>query len=102
MGHTGRSLIRTLAVAALVMMGAAACAGPAASPEHAPATTPAATRAAAPVRHGLESAPFLSRFRTLTQVASTVPADGDVNPYGIAVVPASAGRRIRGDTLVSN
>jgi hypothetical protein len=38
----------------------------------------------------------------LTQVASTVPADGDVNPYGVAVVPASDGRLTAGDTLVSN
>jgi hypothetical protein len=38
----------------------------------------------------------------LTQVASTVPANGDVNPYGVAVVPASGGRLTAGDTLVSN
>jgi hypothetical protein len=38
----------------------------------------------------------------LTQVASTVPANGDVNPYGVAVVPASAGRLTAGDILVSN
>jgi hypothetical protein len=38
----------------------------------------------------------------MTQVASTVPANGDVNPYGVAVVPASAGQLVAGDTLVSN
>jgi hypothetical protein len=31
-----------------------------------------------------------------------VPANGDVNPYGIAVVPTTVGRLIKGDTLVSN
>ncbi|HJP77714.1 MAG TPA: hypothetical protein VJ914_25825 [Pseudonocardiaceae bacterium] len=35
-------------------------------------------------------------------VASTIPANGDVNPYGVAVVPASHGRLTRGDILVSN
>jgi hypothetical protein len=37
-----------------------------------------------------------------TKIASTVPAQGDVNPYGIAVVPASGGRLMAGATLVSN
>lgn len=45
---------------------------------------------------------FLYRFHAVTQVASTVPGNGDVNPYGIAVVPASMGRLVAGDTLVSN
>ena len=46
--------------------------------------------------------PFLNKLHSFSQVASTVPANGDVNPYGIAVVPASAGRLVAGDTLVSN
>jgi hypothetical protein len=45
---------------------------------------------------------FLSHFSTVTNVASTVPANGDVNPYGITVVPQSMGKLVRGDTLVSN
>ena len=39
---------------------------------------------------------------TVCQVASTVPPKGDVNPYGIAVVPASVGDLTAGDVLVSN
>lgn len=35
-------------------------------------------------------------------MSSTVPANGDVNPYGITVVPESQGALVRGDTLVSN
>ena len=31
-----------------------------------------------------------------------MPANGDVNPYGVAVVPRSTGRLYRGDVLVSN
>src|ERR1700722_13688919 len=47
-------------------------------------------------------AAFLVELHGLTQVTSTVPANGDVNPYGVAVVPASGGRLIAGDILVSN
>jgi hypothetical protein len=35
-------------------------------------------------------------------VASTVPSNGDVNPYGVAVVPASSGNLVQGHILVSN
>ena len=33
---------------------------------------------------------------------STVPANGDVSPYGVAIVPRSSGRLVRGHVLVSN
>jgi predicted lipoprotein with Yx(FWY)xxD motif len=33
---------------------------------------------------------------------STVPGNGDVNPYGVAVVPRSIGHLVKGDILVSN
>jgi len=46
--------------------------------------------------------PYLSHFTTVTTVASTVPSNGDVNPYGVATVPFSTGSLVRGDTLVSN
>jgi hypothetical protein len=46
--------------------------------------------------------PFLNQLHSFSQVASTVPANGDVNPYGVDVVPASAGRLVAGNTLVSN
>ena len=35
-------------------------------------------------------------------VSSTIPSNGDVNPYGVFRVPRSAGRLRRGDILVSN
>jgi hypothetical protein len=35
-------------------------------------------------------------------IASTVPHNGDVNPYGVAVVPRSTGFLRRGNVLVSN
>jgi len=45
---------------------------------------------------------FIDRFKTVSQVASTVPSNGDVNPYGVAVVTRSTGHLVAGDTLVSN
>ena len=35
-------------------------------------------------------------------IASTVPANGDVNPYGVAVIPATVGSMTSGNILVSN
>jgi hypothetical protein len=39
---------------------------------------------------------------TITVVASTVPANGDVNPYGIFVVPSTVGNLVKGNVLISN
>lgn len=35
-------------------------------------------------------------------VASTVPANGDVNPYGLVVVPVTKGALVQGNLLISN
>jgi hypothetical protein len=48
------------------------------------------------------SAPFIGQFSKLSTIASTVPANGDVNPYGVAVVGLNRGKLHRGDVLVSN
>ncbi len=48
------------------------------------------------------SSSFIGQFNTLTTIASTVPANGDVNPYGVAVAPTTTGKLVRGDILVSN
>lgn len=45
---------------------------------------------------------YLSHFSKLRTIASTVPFNGDVNPYGIAVVRHSTGRLRAGDVLISN
>jgi hypothetical protein len=39
---------------------------------------------------------------SISVVASTVPANGDVNPYGLVRVPASVGSLVQGNLLVSN
>ncbi|MDT0543627.1 MULTISPECIES: hypothetical protein [Streptomyces] len=46
--------------------------------------------------------PFLGPLRTVSTVASTVPDNGDVNPYGTALVKKSVGDLRRGNVLVSN
>lgn len=48
------------------------------------------------------SAPFVAQFNHVQTLGSTVPKSGDINPYGIAVVPASKGSLKAGDILVSN
>jgi hypothetical protein len=45
---------------------------------------------------------FIGGLHHVKVVASTVPANGDVNPYGVAVVPRSTGHLYRGNVLVSN
>ncbi len=50
--------------------------------------------------------PFIGSLTKITTIASAVPksgpAKGDVNPYGVAVVPHTDGKLVRGDVLVSN
>jgi hypothetical protein len=45
---------------------------------------------------------FIGPFTHNDTITSTVPANGDVNPYGVAVVPTSTGSLVKGDVLVSN
>lgn len=68
-------------------------------------TTIAAALACAALAPGVASAfdhPFIGQFHTITSLGSTVPANGDVNPYGIVNVTHSIGALIRGDALISN
>jgi hypothetical protein len=39
---------------------------------------------------------------TITVIASTIPANGDVNPYGIFIVPDTVGNLVKGNLLISN
>ena len=41
-------------------------------------------------------------MHTITTISSTVPSNGDVNPYGVFRVPRTVGRLQRGSVLVSN
>src|ERR1700685_2217314 len=83
-----RMLVRHRVVAAVAAVGAIASAGLAAAPlAQANSVTPSA---------------FISHFSNLHTIASTVPANGDVNPYGMFVLQHSAGRERAGDVLISN
>jgi hypothetical protein len=48
------------------------------------------------------SSSFLGTLNTISTVSSTVPANGDVNPYGIAVIPHTTGALHAGSVLISN
>ncbi len=75
-----------MCVMAALTLGTAACGSPEGSIPIARSTT-----------HS-----FLRSLGAVSRVASTVPPDGDVNPYGIAIVPTTIGHLVAGDTLVSN
>jgi len=70
----------------------------------------AATSLAATVLAGAAFAPAASAFgpsfigglHTVSPIGGTVPGNGDVNPYGIVVVPRSSGALVRNDILISN
>jgi DNA-binding beta-propeller fold protein YncE len=51
---------------------------------------------------GAADTSFIGPFNTITTVSTTVPKNGDVNPYGIARVPRSTGSLVEGQYLISN
>jgi hypothetical protein len=61
-----------------------------------------AASASAPAEPTQSSGPFLAKLTSVSKVASTVPANGDVNPYGIVFVPSSVGSLQAGQMLISN
>jgi hypothetical protein len=90
-----RSSIFALAGVALALAGCGSSSSSDTSSSAGPASKPAATTATT-------STPFLSPLRTVSTVASTVPANGDINPYGIVFVPSSVGKLQAGQMLISN
>jgi hypothetical protein len=69
------------------------------------ATAAAAAVAALAVASAAQAASppsFIDHFHKIRKIASTVPHNGDVNPYGVAVVRSSIGRLVKGDVLISN
>ena len=51
---------------------------------------------------GAAAGSYLSSLHSIKTIASTVPPNGDLNPYGIAIVPRTVGDLTAGDFLVSN
>ena len=79
---SGRFLLRSGLVSALGVATIAVAALPAG------AVTPASS--------------FVGPSTTVSKIGSTIPPNGDVNPYGVAVVSQSQGTEVAGDVLVSN
>jgi predicted lipoprotein with Yx(FWY)xxD motif len=65
-------------------------------------STNSTASASTPAESTSSSGPFLAKFTSVSKVASTVPANGDVNPYGIVTVPTSVGKLQAGQLLISN
>jgi hypothetical protein len=58
--------------------------------------------AVAPAAQAGTGGSFIGGFKKLTTIGSTVPANGDVNPYGMARVTKNQGSLVKGDILISN
>jgi hypothetical protein len=51
---------------------------------------------------GANGPSFLSTLHHVNTLVSTVPGNGDLNPYGVAVVPVTMGALVANSVLVSN
>jgi hypothetical protein len=67
-------------------------------------TAGVALSAAATIAPAVASTPpsFIGKFHSTASIMSTVPTNGDVNPYGVAVVKNSVGDLQSGNVLISN
>jgi hypothetical protein len=84
----------TLALAACGSSGKSSSAA-GSSAANSSATTTSSAPATAP-------SAFLSQATKVSTLGSTVPPNGDVNPYGLVLVPTSVGKLQSGAMLVSN
>jgi plastocyanin/sugar lactone lactonase YvrE len=91
---------RTSILALLVGVALAVAGCGSSSSTSSSSSTPAATTTT--TTSSARSSPFLESLGTVSKVASTVPTNGDINPYGIATVPTSVGRLQVGQLLISN
>jgi hypothetical protein len=89
---------KLILAAPLAMLALAGCGGSSSG------GTPSSTSARVATTTGSPpaSTPFLASIGKVSVVASTVPANGDVNPYGLALVPTTIGKLQAGNLLVSN
>lgn len=86
-----RPFVFLVTIAALVT-AIAGCGGSSSSSSTASATSPTETATAS----------FLAPLKTAKTLSTTVPANGDINPYGIVSVPTSVGKLKAGQMLISN
>lgn len=92
-----RPSIIALAGVALVFAGCGSSKSTSTSSSSTSAASSSATAASTP-----PAGAFLAKFATVSTLGSTVPANGDINPYGIVTVPSSTGKLHAGELLVSN
>jgi len=95
-----RRLILAAPLAALALAG---CGGSGSGSSSA-SSSASASAASAPTSTAAPTAntAFLTPLTTVSTVASTVPANGDINPYGVVIVPSTTGKLTAGNLLVSN
>ncbi len=91
-----RSSILALAGIALAIAGCGS------SKSTSSSSSTAAVANTATTTSNASSGPFLAKLTNISKVASTVPANGDINPYGIVIVPTSVGKLQAGQMLISN
>lgn len=91
-----------LAIAAVLAL--AGCGGSSSKSSTAASTSASSTPSTASTTPSstASATPFLAQLTKVSTLASTVPANGDVNPYGLAMVPSSVGKLQSGALLVSN
>jgi hypothetical protein len=89
----------SLVVLTATMLALAGCGGSNSSSSGSSSTP---TASAASTAAATAPSAFLAPFTSVTTLGSTEPANGDVNPYGLALVPSSVGKLHAGELLVSN
>ncbi len=94
-----RTSILALAGVALVLAG---CGSSSTNGSSGAASAPPASTSTASPASTTSTAAFLAPLKTVSTIASTVPSNGDVNPYGIVLVPSSVGKLQAGQMLISN
>jgi hypothetical protein len=94
-----RSSILALVGVALVIAG---CGSSKSASTSSTSTSVASTSTAASAASTPTASAYLASFATPSTLGSTVPSNGDVNPYGIVLVPTSVGKLHAGELLVSN
>ncbi|HEY4810932.1 MAG TPA: plastocyanin/azurin family copper-binding protein [Solirubrobacteraceae bacterium] len=93
-----RLSILALAGVALVFAGC----GSSSSSTSSSSSFSSAASASTPTESTPSSGPFLTKFTSVSKLGSTEPANGDVNPYGIVIVPSSIGKLKASQMLISN
>lgn len=67
-----------------------------------PASLSGAAPTPTPAQDGARADGELQSFKHLSTLASTIPDNGDLNPYAVFVAPASSGVILKGDVIVDN